>query len=228
MPFRDWVSGEHPSALQFDQFLQQQVISIFLDDTERDDTVANEGMGDEDDIVDGGRATTTSDGISWVWVVTDPGPPIVGKWVELDRWKDWTSFMPTLTATTSNPTLGTGPVQFGRWCQEGSKAIVAYFFKFGSSGAAAGSGIYELSLPTELPAHPDWYGAEEVIAGNGIAIDSSTGIRRAVAVKIVAADKIRLEADGLTGPVTEANLIAWDNDDLVLSATIEYELEWDA
>ena len=89
----------------------------------------------------------------------------------------------------------------------------------------AGSGTYEIDLPAECPASPEWYGAEDLICGNGIAIDASTGARRAVAVKIVGATTIRLEADGLTAPVTEANLIAWDVSDLVLSATIEYETE---
>lgn len=227
MPNRDWVLGEYPAAAVFDAYVQQQVIALFDDATARDLPVGSDGMGDETTLVDGQRATTRDDGRSWLWMVTDDPAPGDGYWVEIDRWKDWGIHTPVITvpAGGTDPTLGTGAVQFCRWTRHGSHATVALFVAFGSTGAAAGTGIYEISLPAACPVHSDWYTSQQVIVGNGIAINADDGTRKQIALKTIAADRIRLEADGLTGPVTEANLIAWANSDVVCSALIEYELE---
>lgn len=59
----------------------------------------------------------------------------------------WTSYTPALTAATTNPTLGTGSSQTGQYLQVG-KFVVGYFnITFGSSGTAAGTGNYFVSLP---------------------------------------------------------------------------------
>lgn len=211
MSFKNWVTGENPSADDFDQ-IQRQGINSFEDNAARDAALAG--------LEQAGMVTVqTDDGIFTVW------NEVLGDWVENGRYKAWGQFTPALTATTSNPTLGSGSTQFGRWFKEGTHATVAILIRFGNSGVAVGSGIYEISLPTECPAESDWFGANEIIAGNGIAIDDSTGIRRAVAVKVVNSTVVRLESDGLTGPVTEANLISWGTNDMVLSATFEYETE---
>lgn len=59
----------------------------------------------------------------------------------------WTSYTPTLTATTSNPTLGSGSTRSGAYMQVGKMVTVRATVKFGTSGTAAGSGTYEISLP---------------------------------------------------------------------------------
>lgn len=59
----------------------------------------------------------------------------------------WTSYTPTLTATTTSPTLGTGSVRSGAYMQVGKLVTVRCTIKFGTSGVAAGSGFYEVSLP---------------------------------------------------------------------------------
>jgi len=58
-----------------------------------------------------------------------------------------TDYTPVLTAATTNPTLGTGGGMAGRYIQVGK--LVTYWFNitFGTSGAAAGSGAYTISLP---------------------------------------------------------------------------------
>ena len=59
----------------------------------------------------------------------------------------WTNYTPTLTASTTNPTLGTGSSTVGRYSQVG-KTVTGYgAILFGSSGAAAGNGEYLVSLP---------------------------------------------------------------------------------
>lgn len=60
----------------------------------------------------------------------------------LEAGPGWTSFTPTLTATTTNPTLGSSPVQAGRYRLSVDDLIVVEFFiKFGT-GSSAGSGTY--------------------------------------------------------------------------------------
>lgn len=57
------------------------------------------------------------------------------------------AYTPALTATTTNPTLGTASVQSGRYFQIGKFVIANFAIKFGTAGAVAGSGAYRISLP---------------------------------------------------------------------------------
>jgi hypothetical protein len=204
------------------------VIALFNNTAARDGTVASGGMGNKTNLVDGQRATTRDDGRSWLWMVTDTPTTGDGYWVEIDRWKDWGTYTPAITVPAGGtaPTMGTGNVAFGRWTRHGSVATVGLYVAFGSSGSpAAGTGIYEISLPTACPVNNDWFTSQQIVVGNGIAIDDSVGTRKAIACKTIAANRIRLESDGLTGPVTESNLVAWAASDVVCSALIEYEME---
>lgn len=58
----------------------------------------------------------------------------------------WTSWTPTLTASTTNPTLGTGSDASGRYAQINKSVFFYATFTFGT-GAAAGTGSYQISLP---------------------------------------------------------------------------------
>jgi hypothetical protein len=57
------------------------------------------------------------------------------------------TYVPTLTAATTNPTLGVGAVQSGWWKRVDELVIGEAFIRFGTSGTAAGSGGYVVSLP---------------------------------------------------------------------------------
>lgn len=60
----------------------------------------------------------------------------------------WTAFTPTLTASTTNPTLGTGSTASGYYIQIGKMVVVRIGLQFGTSGAAAGTGTYTIgALP---------------------------------------------------------------------------------
>lgn len=64
---------------------------------------------------------------------------------------------PALTATVSNPTLGTGGVTSMVWTRVGDIVIIAAAsWDFGSAGTGAGSGTYHLAVP--FPADPGSYG----------------------------------------------------------------------
>lgn len=66
------------------------------------------------------------------------------------------SYTPALFATVS-PTLGTGSVTLGRWCLDPNTgwADVQIKFRFGTSGTAAGTGNYNISLPTPMDLQSD-------------------------------------------------------------------------
>ena len=60
------------------------------------------------------------------------------------------AYTPALTAFTTNPTLGTGSFQEGRYQLLQKRAFVEGAIYFGSSGAAAGTGAYRISVPTAV------------------------------------------------------------------------------
>jgi hypothetical protein len=59
----------------------------------------------------------------------------------------WTSYTPALTASTTNPTLGTGSITTGKYIKIGRTVIGWFIIYFGSSGTAAGTGTYQVSFP---------------------------------------------------------------------------------
>jgi hypothetical protein len=56
-------------------------------------------------------------------------------------------FTPTLTAVTTNPTLGTGSSVVGTFLRYGHRIEGQGDITFGTSGVVAGSGLYAVSLP---------------------------------------------------------------------------------
>lgn len=60
----------------------------------------------------------------------------------------WQTYTPTLTASVTNPTLGTGSSVYGEYLQDGNWVHCRGTIKFGTSGINAGSGGYLISLPT--------------------------------------------------------------------------------
>jgi len=57
------------------------------------------------------------------------------------------AYTPVLTAATTNPTLGAGSAQTGRWRQIGKAVDVDIRIAFGTSGTNPGSGAYFITLP---------------------------------------------------------------------------------
>jgi hypothetical protein len=62
-------------------------------------------------------------------------------------YQPWTTYIPVLTASSTNPTLGPGYVAAGRYCQIGKTVIGVGRISFGGSGTSAGSGTYYISMP---------------------------------------------------------------------------------
>lgn len=59
----------------------------------------------------------------------------------------YTAYTPVLTATVTNPTLGTGGSQIGFYTTINNLCIGYGAILFGTSGANAGVGLYRISLP---------------------------------------------------------------------------------
>jgi hypothetical protein len=59
----------------------------------------------------------------------------------------WTAYTPQLLAVTTNPTLGSGALQSGRYTQLGKLVVAEFTVQFGSTGLNVGSGNYSISLP---------------------------------------------------------------------------------
>lgn len=60
----------------------------------------------------------------------------------------WISYVPTLTAITTSPTLGAASVAAGGYTRLSNRTVTGWAkIKFGTSGTAAGSGVYLVSLP---------------------------------------------------------------------------------
>jgi hypothetical protein len=82
----------------------------------------------------------------------------------------WTYYTPVLTASVTNPTLGTGGGTAGAYMQIGT---IVHFYAtalFGSSGFSAGAGTYFMSLPSTAAA-----AAVSQLAGYGLVVDASAG-----------------------------------------------------
>ena len=62
------------------------------------------------------------------------------------------SWTPALTASTTNPTLGTGSSQTGRYGRVNKSVYGQGQISFGTSGTAAGSGFYYVSIPVTAQA----------------------------------------------------------------------------
>lgn len=70
-----------------------------------------------------------------------------GSWVVKDQVVT-SSYTPVLTASTTNPTLGSGSVSQGRYTLwNGNWCAIRGVIQFGTSGVSAGSGQYFIGLP---------------------------------------------------------------------------------
>lgn len=79
-------------------------------------------------------------------------------------WETWT---PTLSASVTNPNLGTTGTRDGRYCRINKLVVAQANFAFGGASISAGSGFYKCSLPlTSIVAAPT--------VGSVVAIDVSS------------------------------------------------------
>lgn len=83
------------------------------------------------------------------------------------------TYTPVLQATTTSPTMGTGSSMLGDYLLHQGFVTVGFTALFGTSGVAAGSGTYRLTLPSGLGIDADWQ--DNRATGQAFASDSSVG-----------------------------------------------------
>lgn len=96
-----------------------------------------------------------------------------------------TAFTPTLTATTTPPTLGssTGFAAIGWWSRSQANLIdFCFVFGFGTVGANAGSGSYNVNLPVAAFAVMGTSFPESI--GAGMIRDNSTGVVKGATIYV--------------------------------------------
>lgn len=129
----------------------------------------------------------------------------------------WQTYTPQLTATTTNPTLGSGSVQQGTYYRVGKLVAVHVFIKFGTSGVSAGSGTYEVSLPvsmdlTNITTLAVPAGASAVGSGH-IRDDSASGGNNDLMAGARSSTTVRMHANGQN--VGDATPIVWAASDSI-------------
>lgn len=124
----------------------------------------------------------------------------------------WTAWTPALTASTTNPTLGTGSTASGRMIRLGSLVIASFEIWFGTSGSAAGAGVYYISQPVAAR-------SGNAPLGHGQMIDASAAIARQFELVPVAGAKCEIHMAQSAADahyVTNGNPWAWAASDRFL------------
>lgn len=148
------------------------------------ETAMRHRLGIVDTVNAGGTVDVDFDGTVVAGVAVLDGSPLnAGDVVQVAVWKGdllvlgrtaaaaqgVVPYTPALTASVSNPTLGTGSVRQGLYVRRGPEVTVFFKIAFGSSGAAAGSGLYRVSLPFDRHADIGDHGCGTVIlVGTGV------------------------------------------------------------
>lgn len=113
-----------------------------------------------------------------------------------------TAYTPTLTASTTDPTLGSGSSAVGSYVQMGRLVTYRAWVSFGTSGTAAGSGGYRVSLP--VPAEAGWEGT---VIGNVELNNSGTALFRTARIATGGTYTLMFAEDGTA--VTDSVPFAW-------------------
>lgn len=135
----------------------------------------------------------------------------------------WTAYTPTLTATTTSPTLGSGSSALGRYARLGNTVKYDYKITFGTSGVVAGSGTYLISLP--IAPSTAW---SNRFVGTGFCIDTSASGMSPVWVLVNGtASQVVMSfpgtwTGGATASVNHLNTVAWAASDEI-HGSLTYE-----
>lgn len=134
----------------------------------------------------------------------------------------WQTYTPALQASTTNPTLGTGSTVRGRYVQHGKTVIAEIFIAFGSSGTAAGSGTYRVTLPVTNQA-----GTANTLVGHGWVKSAGTYTRVEAFIPLVSSAYVEMRypnavVGGTLITVNNTNPGAWTASDEI-RLLVEYE-----
>lgn len=123
----------------------------------------------------------------------------------------WT---PALTASTTNPTLGTGATQQGSYVINAGLVTIQFTIIFGTSGVAAGSGTYQISsLPFNIDT--DWQGAGMALGQVWITDSSATAFEARTLRTTSSPANVLLMSSPTGGSVTNASPWIWAASDSI-------------
>jgi hypothetical protein len=130
----------------------------------------------------------------------------------------WTGFTPALTASGTNPVLGTGSSTAGRYSLRGSHVVGDGHITFGTSGISAGSGILRVSLPV-----PTNMSLPYRLVGSCNLYQATTGTLRIGMLNRVNATTAQIHLDGGSGQASSSVPWVWGAGDV-----ITYQLSYEA
>jgi hypothetical protein len=136
----------------------------------------------------------------------------------------WTSYTPTWTALSTNPTLGNGTIT-GKYIQLGKTVLFRVHITFGST-TTAGSGNWSLTLPTNHN-HPDYSPIGDMVAGDTGGPDFTVGTAMTTVSALgggVNKFVCYYQTSGgvNANPIASGNPFAWGTND-IFSVTGTYE-----
>lgn len=139
-----------------------------------------------------------------------------GELQDLGEFGTWT---PTLTATTTNPTMGSGAVTDGEYHRNGRLITIFFNITFGTSGVAAGTGNYQIdSLPFPIDTLVTPMGAGGIVQAE----DTSAASRYVFSVQIQSTTVFQMrQLNSPSSVVTAAAPFTWAANDY-LRGTITY------
>lgn len=99
------------------------------------------------DTINGATSTTLNTQYEIITLVADGS----SNWTILDRRypSEWTTYTPSITGSTTNPTKGTVDIDEGKWRRVGDSIEIRYIYQHSVAGTA-GSGSYYVSIPSGL------------------------------------------------------------------------------
>lgn len=128
-------------------------------------------------------------------------------------WETWT---PALTASVTNPTLGTGSTAQGRYGRVNKTVFGQLTIAFGTSGVNPGNGFYFVSLPIAAQ-------SGSVVVGHGYAFDNSASLVRHIVALTDNTTRVGLWIDNSTNfALSSGNPWPWGASD-VIRFQFEYE-----
>ena len=165
---------------------------------------------------------------------TRPASPVNGMHIyetdtgKLQKWNGsaWkpvasgrSTYTPVLTATTTNPTLGTGAVQNGYYFYQSESIVAVFYIRFGTSGNTFGAGNYQVSIPVTA-ATP--FGSTIHPAVGSVQLgDSSSGVVSAGDCYVDPSSGNVVGLIGSSGTVSPTAPWTWANSDYI-SGQIQY------
>jgi len=129
----------------------------------------------------------------------------------------WTSYTPTLTATTTNPNLGSTGTATGHYTQIGKLVVANFKVTFSGTGIDGGSGTYRIAAPVTAATFMNDAG---LLIGTG-RINNGSGFICAFRFASTAVIEILYQTTGL-GVVSNSLPASWDANEYI-RGQITYE-----